>query len=77
MTVVVGGGAGVCRAAAGCGRCLPLRVHEVTQFNFFLQWNSLEYHKKSLANLMEAMKRTRRWIRMGYLFLRKRGVGDR
>ncbi|KAK2076476.1 hypothetical protein QBZ16_001001 [Prototheca wickerhamii] len=25
-----------------------------------LTWNSLEYHKKSLANLMEAMKRTRR-----------------
>ena len=73
MTVVVGGGAGVCRAAAGCGRCLLLRVHEVTRSIFSLQWNSLEYHKKSLANLMEAMKRTRRWLIMGYLFSRKGG----
>lgn len=27
-----------------------------------LQWNSLAYHQQSLANLQEAMKKTRRWV---------------
>ena len=40
--------------------CSAAVLHLVSQRAFLVQWGSLLFHKKSLANLAEAMKRTRK-----------------